>query len=70
MRKRKLRSVHVEDVESPIEAIGTTERVAVPQENAVAAVVGEAQSNEAFHPKYLKELHKIYKKVSAVMIPW
>lgn len=60
-RKRKLGKVQ-EDVEKPIEVAGT-HKVAVPKQNPVAAVVGQAQSNEAFHTKYIKELQQIYKKV-------
>lgn len=60
-RKRKLGKVQ-EDVENPAEVVGR-QKVAVPKQNSVAAVVGQAQSNEAFHTKYIKELQQIYKKV-------
>lgn len=64
-RKRKLGTVQ-EDVEKPIEAVGR-QKVTVPPQNSVAAVVGQAQSNEAFHTKYIKELQQIYKKVIAYL---
>lgn len=60
-RKRKLGNVQ-KDVEKPIESVGT-QKIAVPKQNSVATVVGQAQSSEAFHTKYIKELQQIYKKV-------
>lgn len=50
-----------------IEAAAPAEPEIVPQQpkvNPINAIVHNAQSNEAFHKKYIKELQQCYNQVS------